>query len=78
VAVLGGGVDNADPREQRTLMEAMLARGGIVFGASLVALEARELVRQALGKQLTRRSGFQGPGARHYPGGNPWPNHPSS
>ena len=62
-------------------IDGVVARSGLGVGrvaGALATLEVRGLVRQSPGKQFTRRSGFEGPGARHDPGGDPWPDHSSS
>jgi len=62
-------------------IDGVVARSGLGAGraaGALATLEVRGLVRQSPGKQFTRRSGFEGPGARHDPGGDPWPDHSSS
>ena len=88
-----GGAGSAQPlsddeaRVLRVLGEApvhidrVVERCGLGVGrvaGALATLEVRGLVRQSPGKQFTRRSGFDGPGAQHHPGGDLWPNHSSS
>jgi len=88
-----GGAESAQPlsddeaRVLRVLGEApahidrVVERCGLGVGrvaGALATLEVRGLVRQSPGKQFTRRSGFDGPGAQHHPGGDLWPNHSSS